>query len=716
MTRVGVLFPLPLPEPFDYAVPDGLALAPGDHVEAPLGPRRVQGVVWRVEPADAGNLKSVLRRIDAPPLPPETLAFVNWTARYCVQPLGATLALVLRAPDALQPGPTLRRLVRGAGAAKETPARTAVLAALEAAGAPLPAADLARAAGVTPGVVAGLVKAGVLAEIAEPADPPFAAPDLSPRARPLSDGQAAAVAELARIGAARPILIDGVTGSGKTEVYLEALAAALQADETAQVLVLLPEIALTQAFVARLMDRFGAEPAQWHSEAGPAARRRVWREVAHGRARIIVGARSALFLPFRNLKAVVVDEEHDGSYKQDEGFRYHARDLAVVRARLSGAQVILASATPSLETLANTEAGRYDRVRLPSRFGAAVLPKIELIDLRAEPPERERWLSPALVRAMAETLGRREQTLLFLNRRGYAPLVLCRACGHRMKAPDTESWLVEHRYTGRLVCHLTGFSMPKPKACPACGTEHSLVSIGPGVERVTEEARERFPQARIEVLSSDLVAGPAELRALIGRMERGEIDILVGTQIVAKGHNFPNLTLVGVVDADMGLKGGDLRAGERTFQLLAQVAGRAGRADRPGRALIQTYAPDHPALQALAAGDRDAFLASEQADRTALGMPPYGRLAALHLLDRDPTRLGLAAQAFAEAAPAGEDVEVWGPAPPPLGVVRGWRRMRFLVRSGRGVDLSAYLRAWLDAAAAPKATRVIVDMEPYSFL
>jgi len=430
----------------------------------------------------------------------------------------------------------------------------------------------------------------------------------------------------------------------------------------------------------------------------------------------VVGARSALFLPFRRLKAVVVDEEHDASYKQDEGFRYHARDLAVVRARLSGAQLILASATPSLETLANVEAGRYVRVRLPARFGAAVLPTIELVDLRADPPERERWLSPALVRAMAETLGRREQTLLFLNRRGYAPLVLCRACGHKLKAPDTESWLVEHRYTGRLVCHLTGFSMPKPKACPACGTEHSLVSIGPGVERVTEEARERFPQARIEVLSSDLVAGPVELRALIGRMERGEIDILVGTQIVAKGHNFPNLTLVGVVDADMGLKGGDLRAGERTFQLLAQVAGRAGRAERPGRALIQTYAPDHPALQALAAGDRDAFLASEQADRSALGMPPYGRLAALHLLDRDPARLGVAAQAFAQAAPVGEDVEVWGPAAPPLSVVRGWRRMRFLVRSGRGVDLSAYLRAWLEAAAAPKATRVIVDMEPYSFL
>lgn len=481
-------------------------------------------------------------------------------------------------------------------------------------------------------------------------------------------------------------------------------------------LVLLPEIALTQAVIARFEARFGVTPAEWHSGVTPPRRRRAWEAVATGRCRIVVGARSALFLPFAKLRLIVVDEEHDGSYKQEEGFIYHARDLAVARAWIEGASVVLASATPSLETLWNAETGRYRWLRLASRHGAAQLPDVSLIDMRETPPESGKWLSPALVKAMAETFGRGEQTLLFLNRRGYAPLVLCRACGERMTAPDTDSWLVEHRYTGKLVCHLTGFSMPKPKACPHCGAPDSLVSIGPGVERVEEEARELFPEARVAVFSSDTVFDAEAARTLVAAMGAGEIDILVATQAAAKGHNFPNLTLVGVVDADLGLRGGDLRAAERTYQLLAQATGRAGRHERPGRALLQTYLPEHTVMQALKAQDRDGFVAAEMAERELAKLPPYGRLAAIIASGPDADALEGYVRALAAATPNAEGVEVYGPADAPLGLVRGRRRKRFLVRADRNVDLQGFLAAWRARARIPSSVRVVVDVDPYSFL
>ncbi|MFN3229301.1 MAG: primosomal protein N', partial [Asticcacaulis sp.] len=457
-------------------------------------------------------------------------------------------------------------------------------------------------------------------------------------------------------------------------------------------------------------------PAAWHSGLSPARRRAVWEGVASGQVRIVIGARSALFLPFNRLRLIVVDEEHDGSYKQEEGLRYQARDLAVVRARLSGASLILASATPSLESLWNAEQGRYAWVRLTQRHGVARLPDIQLIDLRQDPPERGRWLSPPLVRALGETWSRGEQSLLFLNRRGYAPLVLCTACGERMTAPDTDSWLVEHRYTGQLVCHLTGFSMPKPERCPHCGAKDSLTSIGPGVERVEEEVRERFPDARVAVFSSDTVPDADSARDLVGRMEAGEIDMLIATQAAAKGHNFPRLTLVGVVDADLGLRGGDLRAGERTYQLLAQATGRAGRADRPGRAVLQTYAPDHAVMQALKAQDREAFLALELQGRDLMKMPPFGRLGALILASENAEALDLACRDLASQVPNAEGIDVFGPADAPLSLIRGQRRKRFLVRADRERDLQAYLRVWLGRVRLSSAVRLTVDVDPYSFL
>jgi primosomal protein N' (replication factor Y) len=568
-------------------------------------------------------------------------------------------------------------------------------------------------------VVKGLVDEGALAVTWIEPDDSFPQPDLSLPAQTLNPSQRASadvLAEMLAAGGFQAALLDGVTGSGKTEVYLEAVAAALAADEHSQVLILLPEIALTQAVIARFEQRFGVAPVEWHSGVSPPRRRRAWEGVATGQARIVVGARSALFLPFKSLRLVVVDEEHDGSFKQEEGFIYQARDLAVARAKIEGALVVLASATPSLESLWNAQQGRYRWLRLSARHGAAQLPDIDLIDMRETPPEPGRWLSPPLVKAVSVALARGEQSLLFLNRRGYAPLVLCRACGEKMKSPDTDSWLVEHRYTGRLVCHLTGFSMKKPEACPHCGAKDSLVSIGPGVERVEEEARHLFPDARIAVFSSDTVMDAAGARALVDSMAAGEIDILVATQAAAKGHNFPNLTLVGVVDADLSLRGGDLRAGERTFQLLAQAAGRAGRHEKPGRALLQTYAPEHGVLQALKAQDRDAFIEAEMAMRQEAGLPPFGRLAAVIASGPDAAALEAYCQALAAATPNADGVEVFGPADAPLALVRGRRRKRFLVRADRTVDLQGFLAAWRARAKVPNSVRVVFDVDPYSFL
>jgi len=719
--RVSVLFPLRLPEPFDYQAPSDWALQPGEHVIAPLGPRRIHGVVWSVEresPA-AGNLKAVESRLPGPPVPEVSRRFVDWTARYVCAPPGLILKMVVRGERMLAP-PPLVTIYRPTGtmSGRVTPARAAVLAA--AAQEPTTAAELARRAGVGAAVVKSLIETGALTPETRLEEGPYPSPDLaSPRERPLSAMQEAAAERLralVRAGGFQAALLDGVTGSGKTEVYLEAVAEVLRSDPTAQALVLLPEIALTQAVLARFESHFGAKLVEWHSAIPDKARRRAWREVAEGRARLVLGARSALFLPFANLKLIVIDEEHDGSYKQDDGVSYQARDLAVARAKLGDAAIVLASATPSLETLVNARQGRYAHVVLPARHGAAVLPEVELVDLREDPPEKGRWLSPKLLQAAAEAFGRGEQTLLYMNRRGYAPLTLCRACGHRMKAPDTESWLVEHKYSGRLVCHLTGFSMPKPKVCPECLTPESFVSIGPGVERVEEEAREFFPQARIAVFSSDTAQTGEEVRAVVERMAAGEIDILVGTQIVAKGHNFPKLTVVGVVDADLGLRGGDLRAGERTYQLLSQVAGRAGRADRPGRALIQTYAPEHEAMQALAAQDRDAFMDAEARARESLGMPPFGRLAALIIAAPSAQGADLACAALGEAQPNAEGVDVWGPAPAPLAVIRGLHRRRFLIRSDRGVDLSGFMATWVDRVKLASNVRVQIDVDPYGFL
>jgi primosomal protein N' (replication factor Y) len=719
---VGVLLPAPLDGPLDYAVAEGAPPPPGSLVEVELGARRVIGAVWGAAGGGTapGRLKPVLRVLGLPPLGAPMRRFIDRAAAYTLTPPGMMLRLATRVPELGRPPPT-RRVWRRGGRDPErlTPARRRVLEALAAMPEPPTTAALSEAAGVGPGVLRSLAEAGALAAAEVPVGTGF--PPLFGQApgRHLSAAQAEAAETLREAVAARrfdAVLLRGVTGSGKTEVYLEAVAAAVAAGR--QALVLVPEVALTPAFLARVEERFGARPAAWHHGVPAGERRRVWQAAAEGCAPLVVGARSALFLPFRDLGLVVVDEEHDPSFKQEEGVLYNARDMAVLRASEEGAVAVMASATPSLESWANAQSGKYRRIELPERFGAARLPEIRLVDVREDPPGRDRWLTETLAGAVAARIARGEQALLFLNRRGYAPLALCRACGHMIGCPDCDARLVTHRLAGRLLCHQCGHAEPMPAACPACGRDDRMATVGPGVERIAEEAGERFPGARIALVSSDLAGGAGALAETLERIAAGEADIVVGTQMVAKGHNFPALTLVGVVDADLGLGGGDLRAAERTFQLLHQVAGRAGRAERPGTAMIQTADPDHAVMRAIASGDAEAFWRAEAAAREAAGAPPYGRMAGVIVSGLDEAAVWEAARALGRAGHllTRAGVELFGPAPAPVARIRGRTRVRLLAKAPKGVALQRALAAWRDAVRLPGSVRAVIDIDPQSFL
>ena len=719
---LSILLPLPLAGPYDYRADADLELERGDFVVVPLGSREVIGVVWGAGSGEVGaaKLRDVVARLDTPRLPDVLRRFIDWVAQYTMAPPGAVLSMAMRVPAALEPPRGIAAWRRSGEATlmglRLTAERRRVLDVL-ADGPPRPTAELARAAGVDVGVVRALAIAGALVPVELPPPPAFAAPDPERPGLPLSPPQAAAAAALSSgvaAGGFAVTVLDGVTGAGKTEAYFEAIAAALRRGR--QALVLLPEIALGAPWLDRFTARFGARPAQWHSDLTSAERRVAWRAVARGEARVVVGARSALFLPYPDLGLIVVDEEHDAAYKQEDGVVYQARDMAVVRARLTDIPIVLVSATPSLETVQNVASGRYEALHLPERHGGAQLPIISAVDLRADKPPRQSWLSPTLRQALSETLTAGEQALLFLNRRGYAPLTLCRACGHRLQCPRCTAWLVEHRLAGRLQCHHCGFHVPFPRTCPSCKAEGMLAACGPGVERLAEEIAALLPAARTAVMTSDTITGPLAAAELIRRVQDHEVDLLIGTQMIAKGHHFPMLTLVGVVDADLGLHGGDLRATERTYQLLHQVAGRAGRADRPGRVLLQTYEPGHPVMQALVAGDRERFLASEADDRRSAGMPPFGRLAAVILAGPDAETVDGAARMLARAAPHGEGIQVWGPAPAPLTILRGRHRRRFLLKCRRDIAPQPLLRVWLAPVKLPGSVRLQIDIDPYSFL
>ncbi|HYM73405.1 MAG TPA: primosomal protein N' [Stellaceae bacterium] len=728
--RVRVLLPLPLPGALDYLAPKGgAAPQPGQFVRVGLGPRRAVGVVWEGDGDDIpeDRLKPIAEILPTPPLPAELRRFVERVAGYTLAPPGAVLRMAMSIEAALIP-PAPRRVcaIAEAGLAllaqspapkKLTPARRRVLAALRDGGAAT-IAETAREAGVGAAVVRGLIGAGLVVEHLAPAVPPrIEAPDWQSAGPALSPAQARAAGRLVErvdAGGFGVTVLDGVTGSGKTETYFAAIAAALAKGK--QVLVLLPEIALSAQWLERFRRRFGVKPVEWHSDIGQTQRRDAWRAVAAGRARVVVGARSALFLPLPELGLIVVDEEHDPSYKQEDGVCYQARDMAVLRASLAQIPIVLVSATPSLETVVNTSRGRYERVHLPERHAAASLPAVTIVDMRKERLPAGRFLSAPLGAAIEATLAAGEQVLLFLNRRGYAPLTLCRACGHRFQCPSCTAWLVEHRFTARLQCHHCGYSTTVPPFCPECLAAGTLVPCGPGVERLSEEVAERFPSARTALMVSDVLPGPRAAAELAEAMAEHRYDVLIGTQIVAKGHHFPMLTLVGVVDADLGLSGGDLRAGERTYQLLHQVGGRAGRAERPGRVLIQTYMPEQPVMQALAANDRDRFLEAEAAARRTAHLPPFARLAALIVSAPDADSADFAARALARSAPHLPGVTILGPAPAPLAVLRGRHRRRLLAQAERSVNLQAVLREWLAKVRFAGSIRLQVDIDPYSFL
>ena len=706
--------------PLDYRVPDDKQVEPGSVVVAPLGPRQLLGVVWEAERLETSEvpdsrLRPLANVIELAPIAAPLRRLCEWTADYYLSPLASVLRMVLPSSAALE-GPRQLTEYRTTGLEPDrmTEQRQNALARLQ--GRQGTISELAEHAEVSSSVLRGLVNAGALEAVAIDADRPLEIPDPEYSPPELSADQREAAMSLAdAVGEGfDPVLLDGVTGSGKTEVYFEAVAECLR--QGRQALVLLPEIALTEPFLKRFEARFGCLPVAWHSDLRSSQRRRAWRAAQSGEARVVVGARSALFLPYAKLGLIVVDEAHEPSFKQEEGVQYHARDAAVMRAKFEDIPVILSSATPAIESRHMVEIGRYREVALSERFAGASMPDIKAIDLTKDPPPRGRWLAPELVEQLEANLERGEQSLLFLNRRGFAPLTLCRNCGHRFQCPNCTAWMVEHRLMHRLACHHCGHVTPPPKACPECGEEDSLVACGPGVERIADEIRELIPEARTAIVTSDTIWSPQRAAEFVGAMEEGAIDIVVGTQLVTKGYHFPNLTLVGVIDADLGLAGGDLRAAERSFQQIQQVAGRAGRGDKPGRVLVQTHDPEAPVIAALVGGDVAGFYAAERNSRREAAMPPFGRLAAIIVSAEDSSEAETVARRIGHSAPKVEGMAVFGPAPAPLAMLRGRHRQRLLVHAHRSLDVQDVIRDWLGALEWRQKVRVSVDVDPYSFL
>ncbi|MEH6756164.1 MAG: primosomal protein N' [Parasphingorhabdus sp.] len=721
INRVRVLLLNAALGPLDYRVPEGMDTRPGSIVMAPLGPRKVPGVVWEpesfpVDEIDPKKLRPLLELRDVPPLAAPLRRLIEWTARYYFASPASVLRMVLSSGAAFADNrPMIEYSLNGNVPDRMTPQREKALEKLVDVQGTI--SELAFKADVSIAVIRGLEKAGALdrSEVSpfdniQQPTPDFSKVDLSDDQQRVSNILIRAVQD----ASFQPYLLDGVTGSGKTEVYFEAVAEALRQDK--QTLVLLPEIALTEPFLNRFRARFGADPVAWHSGLKQSDRKKNWRALADGDAKVVVGARSALFLPYKNLGLIIVDEAHEVSFKQEDGVRYHARDVAVMRGLHEKIPVVLASATPAIESRHQVEQGNYELLELPARFGAATLPEIEALDLTQDIPARGSWLAPTLINALEENLDKGEQSLLFLNRRGFAPLTLCRTCGHRINCPNCTAWMVEHRLTKRLACHHCGHVMPTPEKCPECGDEDSLVACGPGVERICDEVKMLFPQARTAIVTSDTIWSPAKAGEFVAQMEAGAIDIVVGTQLVTKGYHFPNLTLVGVVDADIGLEGGDLRAAERSFQQIAQVAGRAGRADKPGHVYVQTRMPGAAVIQALIKGDRDGFYAAETESRRAAAAPPFSRLAAIVVSSEDNKEAMETARLIGQTAPKLEGFAVYGPAPAPLSMLRGRYRHRLLVHAHRSVELQEILRQWLEKLEWPRAVRVGVDVDPYSFV
>lgn len=720
---VGVLLPLPFNEPFDYKIEGDFEL--GELVRVSFGKEVLVGAVWKKGKSsqiDDAKIKSVLERINLPPLAANLRKFVEFVADYNMAYRGLVLKMVLSVRGVFD-DPKMSVLYELSGKTlaeaklKNSDARWRVLELLKPM--PLNRREIAAGAGVGQSVIKALIDAEVLKPVLIEDKRQFVEPIVDFQQVKLTEEQQNAADNLVRkVGHGfRTTLLNGVTGSGKTEVYFEAVAEAIRQGK--QVLIMVPEIGLTSQWLGRFEKRFGVKPAKWHSALGNRERIDTWKAIAEGVAKVVVGARSALFLPYADLGLIVVDESHDQSFKQEDLVNYQGRDMAVVRAKFEEIPIILSTATPDLETVVNVESGKYDELVLKSRYAEASLPEIKIIDLKADKPIKGSWgiswLAPTLVEQIRENLDKGEQTMLFLNRRGYAPLVICRDCGHRIQCPNCTAWLTEHRRANKLVCHHCGFMTEIPECCPECHSESGLTACGPGVERVAEEVRYRFPLARVRVLSSDFTTNFQEVYKVIKETEAGDVDILIGTQILAKGHHFPALTLVGIVDADLGLMGSDLRASERTYQLLSQVSGRAGRGEKKGTVYLQTLYPENAVLQALVKDDASKFLNLEKKSRKILKMPPFGKLAAVIVSGPNPGDTERAAQWLGQAAFNDANITTLGPAPAPIFMLRNKYRYRLLLKTARNIPIQTVLRQWLAKVKVPSSVRVEVDVDPYSF-
>lgn len=726
MAVYGILLPLPFDDVFDYAADEDLT--PGQLVEVSFGREDLAGVVWKKGKSadlDPKKIKPVKQVLHLPPLQPAMMDFICKTAAYNMAPRGLVLKMVLGHKSNQLPKQKvtlygLKIKNENLEGIRISEARKAVFDFLGG-GFEAEKDDIITATGASSQVINAMIKSGFLYKrdvlVNEEAEEQKI--NLSRTAMLTDEQQKAAEILVRKVGSGfSATLLDGVTGSGKTEVYFEAVAEALAQNK--QVLVLVPEISLTSQWLQRFERRFGVTPFIWHSEVGVREKAKTWKAVSLNKAKVVVGARSALFLPFADLGIIVTDESHDHSFKQESLVTYQGRDMAVLRAHLEKIPIILSTATPDLETIANVEEGKYDCVKLTRRFAKAVLPEIKILDLKKDKPQKGPWgvsfLAPTLVSELDANLKRGEQSMLFLNRRGYAPLLICRDCGYRIQCPHCTAWLAEHRLTGELICHHCGFKMYTPKRCPECGSEDGLTACGPGVERIAEEVRNRFPQARTAILSSDITTNYKQISDVIRRTANREIDILVGTQILAKGHNFPDLTLVGVVDADLGLMGTDLRSSEQTYQLLEQVSGRAGRGDKKGVVYLQTLYPDHPVLQAVIEHNREKFLETEKESRRLLKMPPYGKLAALIVSSANQDAAEAAAYYLGKCAPHTELIDTLGPAPAPMSLLRGRYRYRLLLKTARNVSIQEVLKKWLSMVKIKSNVRIDVDINPYSFM
>lgn len=723
---VKVLIPNVVNAGYDYRLTGPATL--GQFVACRVMNRPYIGVVWGF--GDSGLPPEKIKDVSAVYDARLAITDLQWIAKmsgWTLMTPGAVLRLIVNVPDAFSP-PKMEQLygLNITDAVRMTASRQAVADAFASNdNEPMSATDVQNIARVSPSVVRTMISGGILVPKEQRARPTeYNSPEyhdcgnivLNPEQQSAADVIGAAIDR----GGFSVHLLDGITGSGKTQVYFDAAWRAYS--RGGSVLLMMPEIALTAQFMHRFAARFGAAPVVWHSNLTAARRREIWRGVLRGEIRMVVGTRSALFLPWQNLGLIVVDEEHDTSYKQEDMGNYHARDMAVLRGKIAGFPVVLASATPSAETLQNVASGKYQVLRLTSRVGGAQLPKIETIDLRENRPEpyqvsdvlNNGFLSVPLCNAISDTIAAHRQVMLFINRRGFAPIVQCKKCGWVAGCPDCSVGMTYHRAVGKLLCHMCGRTAPMPTKCPDCGGDVSM--RGAGLEKIAEEVSVRFPSARVALVSSDTISTRQSLERIVAKMESGEIDIVIGTQILAKGHHFPNLTLVGVVDADMGLFGTDFRAAEHTFQQLFQVAGRAGRGEFPGRVLLQTYQPQHPVLCAICAGDRDAFMAADMASRQSAKMPPFGQLIAVIVECQREDTLKKYCAGLAAAAPCAPGVKIMGPIAAGVYQIRNWYRMRFLVMGGPTTLLQPVVAHWLRAIKQPANMRVKVDVNPQNFM